>query len=126
MLVATDIAARGIDIAGLSHVFNYDLPNEPEAYVHRIGRTGRAGLDGKAVSFCCIDEMKELQQIEKLLGRKLERAESEWPMQVFTETVKQPRPPRPSRQERQVPAPRCPRPRSRRRPCVRRRARRRA
>ena len=105
VLVATDIAARGIDIAGLSHVFNYDLPNEPEAYVHRIGRTGRAGLDGKAVSFCCIDEMKELQQIEKLLGRKLERAESEWPMQVFTETVKQPRPPRPSRQERQVPAP---------------------
>ena len=79
VLVATDIAARGIDIAGLSHVFNYDLPNEPEAYVHRIGRTGRAGLDGKAISFCCIDEMKELQQIEKLLGRKLERAESEWP-----------------------------------------------
>ena len=108
VLVATDIAARGIDIAGLSHVFNYDLPNEPEAYVHRIGRTGRAGLDGKAVSFCCIDEMKELQQIEKLLGRKLERAESEWPMQVFTETVKQPRPPRPSRQERQNPAPRPP------------------
>ncbi len=105
VLVATDIAARGIDIAGLSHVFNYDLPNEPEAYVHRIGRTGRAGLDGKAISFCCIDEMKELQQIEKLLGRKLERAESEWPMQVFTETVKQPRPPRPSRQERQNPAP---------------------
>ena len=105
VLVATDIAARGIDVSGLSHVFNYDLPNEPEAYVHRIGRTGRAGLDGRAVSFCCIDEMKELQQIEKLLGRKLERAESEWPMQVFTETVKQPRPPRPSRQERQSPAP---------------------
>lgn len=108
VLVATDIAARGIDIAGLSHVFNYDLPNEPEAYVHRIGRTGRAGLDGKAVSFCCIDEMKELQQIEKLLGRKLERAESEWPMQVFTETVKQPRPPRSSRQERKNTPPTLP------------------
>ena len=103
-LVATDIAARGIDIAGLSHVFNYDLPNESEAYVHRIGRTGRAGLDGKAISFCCIDEMKELQQIEKLLGRKLERAESEWPMQVFTETVKQPRPPRPRAAKRHHPA----------------------
>ena len=66
-MVATDIAARGIDIAGLSHVFNYDLPNEPEAYVHRIGRTGRAGMEGSAVSFCCIDEMKELSAIEKLM-----------------------------------------------------------
>ena len=99
VLVATDIAARGIDIAGLSHVFNYDLPNEPEAYVHRIGRTGRAGMEGKAVSFCCIDEMKELKQIERLTGKELPRMESEWPMQVFTETVKQPRPPRPAKQE---------------------------
>jgi len=97
VLVATDIAARGIDIAGLSHVFNYDLPNEPESYVHRIGRTGRAGLDGTAISFCCIDEMKELRQIEKLTGKTLKRLESEWPMQVFEETVKQPRPPRPGR-----------------------------
>lgn len=94
VLVATDIAARGIDIAGLSHVFNYDLPNEPESYVHRIGRTGRAGLDGTAISFCCIDEMKELKQIEKLIGKAIPRKESEWPMQVFTETVKQPRGPR--------------------------------
>jgi len=91
VLVATDIAARGIDIAGLSHVFNYDLPNEPEAYVHRIGRTGRAGLDGTAVSFCCIDEMKELRQIEKLTGRTIPRRESEWPMEVLTESVRQPR-----------------------------------
>ena len=94
VLVATDIAARGIDIAGLSHVFNYDLPNEPEAYVHRIGRTGRAGRDGIAISFCCIDEMKELKQIEKLTGRTLKRLESEWPMEVMTETVKEPRPAR--------------------------------
>jgi len=98
VMVATDIAARGIDIAGLSHVFNYDLPNEPEAYVHRIGRTGRAGRDGIAISFCCIDEMKELKQIEKLTGKTLRRLESEWPMQVFEETVKQPRPARPGRE----------------------------
>jgi len=98
VLVATDIAARGIDIAGLSHVFNYDLPNEPESYVHRIGRTGRAGLDGTAISFCCIDEMKELKQIEKLTGKTIPRRESEWPMEVLTETVKQPRPMRPSRE----------------------------
>jgi len=94
VMVATDIAARGIDIAGLSHVFNYDLPNEPEAYVHRIGRTGRAGHDGIAISFCCIDEMKELKQIEKLIGKTIRRLESEWPMTVLEETVKQPRPAR--------------------------------
>ena len=85
VLVATDIAARGIDIAGLSHVFNYDLPNEPEAYVHRIGRTGRAGRDGVAVSFCCADELKELRQIEKLTGKTLKRLESEWPMETAAE-----------------------------------------
>ena len=100
VLVATDIAARGIDIAGLSHVFNYDLPNEPEAYVHRIGRTGRAGRDGIAVSFCCIDEVKELRQIEKLTGKTLRRLESEWPMQVMTETVKEARPPREAKPEK--------------------------
>ncbi len=97
VLIATDIAARGIDVAGLSHVINYDLPNEPEAYIHRIGRTGRAGLDGDAISFCCIDEMKELAAIEKLIGKRIPRVESPWPMQVFTETVKQPRPPRPQK-----------------------------
>ena len=101
VLVATDIAARGIDIAGLSHVFNYDLPNEPEAYVHRIGRTGRAGHDGVAISFCCIDEMKQLSDIEKLINKKLTRLESQWPMQVFTETVKQPRMSRKERLEAQ-------------------------
>ena len=100
VLIATDIAARGIDIAGLSHVFNYDLPHEPESYVHRIGRTGRAGHEGVAVSFCCIDEMKDLKAIEKLIGRQIPRKESQWPMQVLTETVKQPPQPRPSRRER--------------------------
>ena len=101
VLVATDIAARGIDIAGLSHVFNYDLPNEPEAYVHRIGRTGRAGHEGVAISFCCIDEQKQLNDIEKLIQKKLVCLESQWPMQVFTETVKQPRPTRKERLESQ-------------------------
>ena len=105
VLVATDIAARGIDIAGLSHVFNYDLPNEPEAYVHRIGRTGRAGLDGTAISFCCIDEVKELKQIEKLIGKTIPRRESEWPMEVLTETVKQPRPARPAREKQEAAKP---------------------
>ena len=97
VLIATDIAARGIDVVGLSHVINYDLPNEPEAYVHRIGRTGRAGLEGDAISFCCIDEMKCLAGIEKLIGKRIPREESAWPMQVFTETVKEARPPRPER-----------------------------
>lgn len=86
VLVATDIAARGIDIAGLSHVFNYDMPMEPEAYVHRIGRTGRAGRDGKAISFCCIDEVKQLEQVEKLIGKRLAVRQSEWPMEVTTPT----------------------------------------
>ena len=86
VLIATDIAARGIDIAGLSHVFNYDMPMEPEAYVHRIGRTGRAGRDGKAISFCCIDETKQLDQVEKLIGKRLPTRESEWPMLVTTPT----------------------------------------
>ena len=86
VLIATDIAARGIDIAGLSHVFNYDMPMEPEAYVHRIGRTGRAGRDGIAISFCCIDEIKQLEQVEKLIGKRLPVKQSEWPMPVTTPT----------------------------------------
>lgn len=86
VLIATDIAARGIDIAGLSHVINYDMPMEPEAYVHRIGRTGRAGRDGKAISFCCIDETKQLDQVEKLIGKRLPVRQSEWPMLVTTPT----------------------------------------
>ena len=91
VLVATDIAARGIDIAGLSHVINYDLPMEPEAYVHRIGRTGRAGRDGTAISFCCIDEVKQLGQVEKLIGKRLRVMESDWPMEVTTPSEPKPR-----------------------------------
>lgn len=71
VLVATDIAARGIDIDELTHVFNFDLPNVPETYVHRIGRTGRAGNEGIAISFCAAEERKELKDIEKLAAIKI-------------------------------------------------------
>ena len=75
ILVATDIAARGLDIPLLPYVLNLDLPNEPEAYVHRIGRTGRAGAGGEAISFCSEDELEYLQDIEKLTGLKLDQSE---------------------------------------------------
>lgn len=71
ILIATDIAARGIDIEQLPMVINYDLPNVPETYVHRIGRTGRAGLEGNAISFCDVEERPYLSDIEKLIGLKI-------------------------------------------------------
>jgi ATP-dependent RNA helicase RhlE len=67
VLVATDIAARGIDVDGITHVINYDLPNEPETYVHRIGRTARAGAEGDAISFCSSEERPYLRDIERLI-----------------------------------------------------------
>ena len=67
ILVATDIAARGIDVPNISHVINYELPNEPESYVHRIGRTARAGAEGAALSFCDHSERPYLQAIERLM-----------------------------------------------------------
>jgi ATP-dependent RNA helicase RhlE len=70
-LIATDIAARGIDVDQLSHVINYEMPNVPETYVHRIGRTGRAGANGMAYSFCDAEEKPLLKDIEKLIGKKL-------------------------------------------------------
>ena len=79
ILVATDIASRGIDVDGVSHVINHDLPNLPESYVHRIGRTGRAGHDGIAISFCDESETAYLTDIEKLIGQSLIRdSEHEW------------------------------------------------
>jgi ATP-dependent RNA helicase RhlE len=72
-LVATDIAARGIDIDALPYVINYELPNMPEDYVHRIGRTGRAGMEGEAISLVCHDERGNLKDIEKLIKRSIER-----------------------------------------------------
>lgn len=77
VLVATDIAARGIDIDQLSHVVNFDLSNVPEDYIHRIGRTGRAGASGIAISLVSADESKQLQDIERLINRKIEREEIE-------------------------------------------------
>jgi ATP-dependent RNA helicase RhlE len=70
-LIATDIAARGIDIDQLPHVVNYDLPNVPEDYVHRIGRTGRAGSNGVAVSLVCVDEHQMLRDIERLIKQNI-------------------------------------------------------
>ncbi len=75
VLVATDIAARGLDIDQLPHVVNYELPNVPEDYVHRIGRTGRAGNEGTALSLVCVDEHKLLNDIERLLGNRIPKVQ---------------------------------------------------
>jgi ATP-dependent RNA helicase RhlE len=71
VLVATDIAARGIDVESISHVINYDLPNIPESYVHRIGRTARAGASGVAISFCDTEERAYLRDIQKLIRAEI-------------------------------------------------------
>jgi len=84
VLVATDIAARGIDVQELSHVINFDMPNIPETYVHRIGRTGRAGQSGVALSFCDVEEKEYLRDIQKLIARKIPVIEEK----VFSMTAK--------------------------------------
>jgi ATP-dependent RNA helicase RhlE len=90
-LVATDIAARGIDIDKLSHVINYEIPNQPETYVHRIGRTGRAAASGIAISFCDAEEREYIRDIEKLIGQKIPVAENHpYPMQDFNPAPKSP------------------------------------
>lgn len=89
VLVATDIAARGIDIDELSHVINFNLPNVPETYVHRIGRTGRAGLSGTAISFCEADDLPHLKDIEKLIKMTIPRViDHPYPMMDTEPTAK--------------------------------------
>ena len=86
-LIATDIAARGIDVDNLSHVINYEMPNVPETYVHRIGRTGRAGANGVAYSFCDAEEKPYLKDIQKLIGKALPVIEDhDYPMKDFNPT----------------------------------------
>jgi ATP-dependent RNA helicase RhlE len=99
-LVATDIAARGIDIDDLSHVLNYDLPNVPETYVHRIGRTGRAGASGQSISFCDMEERAYLRDIEKLIGKKVPVATYDGPWIEVGAELPDDRPPRPERHQR--------------------------
>ena len=77
-LVATDIAARGIDVDGISHVVNFDLPNVPETYLHRIGRTARAGAKGVAISLCDADETAFLRDIEKLIRFSIPVSDIPW------------------------------------------------
>ena len=101
VLVATDIAARGIDVDGITHVINYDLPNIPESYVHRIGRTARAGRSGVAISFCDAEERAHLRAIEALINARI---------QVVADQARQPgasRPPSPA--ARAMPSPTTPR-----------------
>lgn len=99
VLVATDIAARGLDIDQLPQVVNFDLPNVPEDYVHRIGRTGRAGASGQAVSLVCADELKLLSDIERLIGELLPRKEIDGfkPVNPLRETRLDTRPPKPKK-----------------------------
>lgn len=100
VLIATDIAARGIDVKGVSHVINYDLPVEAESYVHRIGRTARAGKDGDAISFCDETERDALSRIQKLIGLKLP---TDTFVGVAEKSVKDTRPARPYRDPRAKP-----------------------
>ena len=103
VLVATDIAARGLDIDQLPHVVNYELPQVPEDYIHRIGRTGRAGAEGEALSLVCVDEHKLLRDIEKLLRKEL-------PKEVVAGYAPDPAiPAEPIQTRRQVAGPRQPR-----------------
>jgi ATP-dependent RNA helicase RhlE len=90
VLIATDIASRGIDVDEITHVVNFDLPNEPETYVHRIGRTARAGASGIAFSFCDYEELGDLRAIEKLIGNPLEVCLNETDL-VYEAPAKTPR-----------------------------------
>ena len=110
MLVATDIAARGIDVEEIAHVVNFDLPNVPEDYVHRVGRTARMAADGKASSFCSPDEQPLLRDIERFTRRTIELAEVPRSSPAFREAIArrsefpENEPPRRHSQRRQRPA----------------------
>jgi ATP-dependent RNA helicase RhlE len=100
ILVATDIAARGIDIDELSHVINYELPNIPESYVHRIGRTGRAGASGIAIAFCDAEEKEYLRDIQKLIGKLVPVIDNHpYPLMNHTVVKKAAKPQRPPRNQ---------------------------
>ena len=102
VLVATDIAARGIDIDNLTHVINYELPNVPESYVHRIGRTGRAGSSGVAIAFCDAEEKAYLKDIQKLINLEIPVNENhDFPLVNHT-VIKAPKPQRPPRNREQT------------------------
>jgi len=105
VLVATDIAARGIDIDELTHVINFELPNIPESYVHRIGRTGRAGASGIAIGFCDAEEKSYLKDIQKLIGKTIPVIDDhDYPLENHT-VIKTPKPQRPPRNNNHRPEP---------------------
>jgi ATP-dependent RNA helicase RhlE len=111
VLVATDIAARGIDIDELSHVINFNLPNIPETYVHRIGRTGRAGLSGIAISFCEVEELPYLKDIEKVIKKTIPKVKDHpYPMVVTTPPAKAEAASRPQASRPQASRPQASRP----------------
>jgi ATP-dependent RNA helicase DeaD len=105
LLVATDVAARGLDITGVSHVINYDIPNSPDVYVHRIGRTGRAGESGRAVTLITPKQRRELEAIERHAKTELEP----W----SADGAKEARPPRKPREDRETRRPRHTKPHER-------------
>ena len=98
ILVASDVAARGLDVKGVSHVINFDVPWQPDDYIHRIGRTGRAGMTGIAITLATREDGEAISRIEKLIGHKIPRATGEAAKEP--ETVDKPRRQRPSRAER--------------------------
>jgi ATP-dependent RNA helicase DeaD len=87
-LIATDVAARGLDVEGVTHVYNYDMPLDAETYIHRIGRTGRAGDEGVAVTFAAPKDMDDLHTIEKGIALKLPRQKIEIPSSEYTSQPK--------------------------------------